>query len=51
MPYQLFSKSVVSSFLIFSINCGDWGIMVFLGRDVYLGIEKAGAGGKGRKRG
>jgi hypothetical protein len=44
MPDQLFIKYVVSPLVILSIILGDWGDNSCLGKDGYLGIERAGAG-------
>jgi hypothetical protein len=51
MLEQLFTKYVVIPLVILSINCGDCMENSCLGRGVYLGIERAGTGGRGRKEG
>jgi hypothetical protein len=51
MPDQLFTNYVVSPLLILSISHGEWEDNGCLGRDGYLGIERADAGGRGRKGG
>jgi hypothetical protein len=49
MSNQLFTKYVVSPLVILSISHGDWRDNGCLGRGGYLVIERAGAGGRGRK--
>jgi hypothetical protein len=49
VPYQLFTKYVVSPLVILSIRYGDYGDHSCFYTDGCLGIERAGTGGRGRK--
>jgi hypothetical protein len=49
MLHQLFTKYIVSPLVILFISHGDWRDKGCLGRGGYLGIERAGAGGRGRR--
>jgi hypothetical protein len=50
-PDQLFIKYIVSPLVILSISHGDWGDNCCLGSVGYLGIERAGAGGRSKNGG
>jgi hypothetical protein len=48
---QLFTQYVWGPFVTLSTSHGDWGDNGCLHTDGYLGIKRAGAGGRGRQAG